>query len=154
MNRKSGMTLITILKFLLCVGKQIMECLENGVSKLPKLEGRFPQVSGISFSFDESKTPGQRVDKNSVKIGDEFICTGANSNDFGSSTYRMVTKAYLAQGKDGYPCLLDGNVLIDDENGPLLRFAVQNHFEAVKMRNGKTRNVSVHHQSLITLSRR
>ena len=133
---------------------QIMECLVYGVSILPKLEGRFPQVSGITFSFDESKNPGQRVDKGSVKIGGECIFTGADRNDFGSSTYRMVTKAYLAQGKDGYPCLLDGNVLIDDENGPLLRFAVQNHFEAIKMRKGQTRKVSVHHQSLITLSRR
>ena len=131
-----------------------MECLENGVSKWPKLEGRFPQVSGISFTFDGTQPPGERVDKYSVKIGDEHIHSETDDGNLEAATYRMVTKAYLAQGKDGYPCLLDGNVLIDDENGPLLRFAVQNHFEALKMRKGKTRKVSVHHQSLITLSRR
>ena len=136
-------------------GEQIMKCLENGVSKYPKLEGRFPQVSGISFEFDGSKPPGERVDRYSVKIGDEFVFP-RNQDDTCNppATYRMVTKGYLAQGKDGYPCLLDGKVFIDEENGPLLRFAVQNHFEAINMRKGRTKKVSVHHQSLITLSRR
>ena len=137
------------------LGEKIIQCLENGVSKYPKLEGRFPQVSGLSFEFDGSKPPGERVDRYSVKVGDEFVFSrdqeGSNSPP---STYRMVTKGYLAQGKDGYPCLLDGKVFIDEENGPLLRFAVQNHFEAINMRKGRTRKISVHHQSLITVSRR
>ena len=132
-----------------------MNCLENGVSKWPKLEGRFPQVSGISFSFDGNKPSGERVQKESVKIGDEFIFPENNSIQCEeTTTYRMVTKAYLAQGKDGYPCLLNGKVLIDEENGPLLRFAVQNHFEAIKIRKEKTIIASAHHQSLITTSRR
>ena len=136
-------------------GEQIMKCLENGVSKYPKLEGRFPQVSGLSFEFDGSKAPGERVDRLSVKIGDEFVFP-RNQDDTHSPqvTYRMVTLGYLAHGTDGYPCLLDGKVFIDEENGPLLRFAVQNHFEAINMRKGRTKKVSVHHQSLITLSRR
>ena len=132
-----------------------MKCLENGVSKWPKLEGRFPQVSGISFSFDGNKPSGERVEKKSVKIGDEFVFPENNSIQCEeTATYRMVTKAYLAQGKDGYPCLLNGKVLIDEENGPLLRFAVQNHFEAIKIRKEKTTIASAHHQSLITTSRR
>ena len=132
-----------------------MKCLENGVSKYPKLEGRFPQVSGISFEFDGAKPAGERVDRHSVKVGEEFVFPKeVDETNLPSSTYRMVTKAYLAQGKDGYPCLLDGKVFIDEENGPLLRFAVQNHFEAINMRKGRTKKVSVHHQSLITLSRR
>ena len=44
--------------------------------------------------------------------------------------------------------------LIDEENGPTLAYAVQNHFAALAMREGKTRRSSVHHQSLVTLSRR
>ena len=66
----------------------------------------------------------------------------------------MVTKAYLAKGKDGYSCLPHAKVLIDEENGPLLRFAVQNHFNAVEVRKRKTEWTSVHHQSLVTISRR
>lgn len=54
-------------------GSQVLECLENGVSQWPKLEGRFPQVSGIRFAFDSQKSPGSRVDKEFVKIGDEYL---------------------------------------------------------------------------------
>ena len=139
----------------ICAGLQIMKCLENGVSQYPKFEGRFPQVSGLSFEFDGSKAPGERVDRLSVKIGDEFVFPRNQDDTYCPPvTYRMVTLGYLAHGTDGYPCLLNGKVYIDEENGPLLRFAVQNHFEALKMRKGLTRKVSDHHQSLITLSRR
>ena len=27
------------------IGEQVFQCLENGVSQVPKLEGRFPQVN-------------------------------------------------------------------------------------------------------------
>ena len=36
-------------------GTQIIECLENGVSMYPKLEGRFPQVSLFFFFFASQK---------------------------------------------------------------------------------------------------
>ncbi|KAJ1643275.1 hypothetical protein LPJ64_004934 [Coemansia asiatica] len=42
-------------------GDQIRRALENGVSKWPAHEGRFPQVSGIRFEFDPSREPGSRV---------------------------------------------------------------------------------------------
>ena len=47
--------LVTLLPMLdeLCVlglsGNQLHEALENGVSQYPKLEGRFPCVSGCDF---------------------------------------------------------------------------------------------------------
>jgi len=127
-------------------GSQIIRCLENGVSMHPKLEGRFPQVSGISFAFDGEKPAGQRIDPAYIKIGDEYLNP--------ERTYRMVTKAYLANGKDGYDVLAKCNQLIDEENGPTLAYAVQNHFAALAMREGRTRKSSVHHQSLVTLSRK
>lgn len=55
------------------VGEQIYRALENGVSQYPKLEGRFPQVSGISFAFDPKKPPGSRIDPKFIKIGDEYL---------------------------------------------------------------------------------
>ncbi|KAJ1817479.1 hypothetical protein LPJ56_004056 [Coemansia sp. RSA 2599] len=42
-------------------GDQIRRALENGVSKWPAQEGRFPQVSGIRFEFDPEREPGSRV---------------------------------------------------------------------------------------------
>lgn len=47
--------------------------LENGVSAYPKLEGRFPQVAGISFAFDPNQAPGRRVAENVVKVGDQYL---------------------------------------------------------------------------------
>ena len=52
---------------------QVLLALENGVSQYPKLEGRFPQVSGITFKFDATKQAGSRVDPQSVRIGDVEI---------------------------------------------------------------------------------
>ena len=42
-------------------GEDLLKALENGVCMYPKLEGRFPQVAGMSFAFDPSKPPGSRV---------------------------------------------------------------------------------------------
>lgn len=139
-------------------GPQVIACLENGVSKWPALEGRFPQVSGINFAFDPSKPPGQRVNPKLVKIGDEYIDMGSDDDKKPGQeqprTYRMATKSYLMKGKDGYDCLVDAKVLIDEEEGPQLTYAVQNHFKALSMKEGKTRKSSVHHQSLVTMSRK
>ena len=82
-------------------GPQLLECLENGVSMYPKLEGRFPQVSGINFAFDPDKKPGKRIDPEFVKVGDEYLDMDPKSK----KTYRLATKAYLANGKDGYDVL-------------------------------------------------
>ena len=53
--------------------EQILKCLENSVSKVPALEGRFLQVSNLHFTFDPSKVPGQRVDSGSVMIGNSLL---------------------------------------------------------------------------------
>ena len=54
-------------------GSDVIKALENGVSQYPKLEGRFPQVAGLSFGFDASKPPGQRVESRLVKVQGEYI---------------------------------------------------------------------------------
>ena len=47
--------------------------LENGVSKYPVLEGRFPQVAGITYGFDPDKPPGQRVSAKHVKVQGSYL---------------------------------------------------------------------------------
>ena len=49
-------------------GQRLLETLENGVSRYPRLDGRFPQVSGIRFQFDPYKKSGERVDMNTLTI--------------------------------------------------------------------------------------
>lgn len=74
---------------LAATGEQVWKALENGVSQWPKLEGRFPQVSGLRFAFDPSKEPKHRIDPRHIKIGDEYLDL--------NQTYRLVTKGYLHQ---------------------------------------------------------
>lgn len=68
------------------------------------MEGRFPQVAGISFAFNPNKPPGSRVDPLLVRIGDEYIDM--------NSTYRLATKTYLYQGCDGYEMLKNAKLLV------------------------------------------
>ncbi|XP_022237436.1 uncharacterized protein LOC106478186 isoform X1 [Limulus polyphemus] len=127
-------------------GEQIWKALENSVSQYPKLEGRFPQVAGVSFAFDPRKSPGSRIDPKYIKIGDEFLKLGQK--------YKLVTKSYLAQGRDGYDALKDCEVLMTEEESPELRTAIINHFESIKVLTGAIRRRSRHRQSLVCLSRR
>ncbi|GIX89859.1 hypothetical protein CDAR_9371 [Caerostris darwini] len=127
-------------------GELLYKALENGVSQYPKLEGRFPQVSGISFAFDPDKPPGHRIDPQYIKIGDEYL-------DF-SQYYRLVTKAYLCQGKDGYDSLKNNKTLMTEEECPELCTIVQNHFHAIKILTGAVQHKTNHRQSLLCLSRR
>nr|XP_024218519.1 uncharacterized protein LOC112211301 [Halyomorpha halys] len=134
----------------LCVieltGSEVVEALENGVSCYPRLEGRFPQVSGISFAFDPNQEPGKRVAADFIKVGDQYLQP--------ATKYRVATKSYLKQGSDGYTMMRSATVLLDEESCPELGIVIQNHFEAIKMRLGQCRRVSKHRQSLVTLSRR
>ena len=127
-------------------GDQLHQALENGVSQWPKLDGRYPQVSGIFFAFDPSKPPGSRVDIDYVKIGSEYLERERH--------YKLITKSFLANGEDGYSSLSQGTVLVEDDSTPTLTGAVINHFQALEIRNGKASRTSVHHQSIIPRSRR
>ncbi len=85
-------------------GQQLLDALENGVSKYPALEGRFPQISGVTFAFDPTKSP--RVLIESVFVNEERIDLTRN--------YVMVTKHYCYQGKDGYSSIAAGKLICGD----------------------------------------
>jgi 2',3'-cyclic-nucleotide 2'-phosphodiesterase (5'-nucleotidase family) len=68
--------------------------LENGVSNVENIDGRFPQVSGLSFSFDPTATKGTisadgatttagRV--RSLKVGSDVVVRGGDSYKFGAT---------------------------------------------------------------------
>lgn len=102
-------------------GKMLLEALENGVSKYPQTEGRFPCISGVTFKFDSNKPPHSRVVESSLDP---------------SKTYTVATKAYLAQGKDGYDVFTQGSVIRDAEECPMLAILVRNHFLTISAING------------------
>ncbi|KAF9630964.1 5'-nucleotidase [Lasiodiplodia theobromae] len=90
-------------------GQAIWAALENSVSLYPALEGRFPQVSAISFDFDASMPPFKRV--KSACIGGLPIKLDAK--------YLLATRDYMARGKDGYTSLVgdDVEVVVGPEEG-------------------------------------
>ncbi|KAI9575764.1 hypothetical protein GQX74_015280 [Glossina fuscipes] len=64
---------LTPLVLIKITGRCLHESVENAVSGYPKLEGRFPQVSGVTFAFDPSKPTGHRVDPQLIQVGDEHL---------------------------------------------------------------------------------
>lgn len=70
-------------------GKAIRDALENGVSNYPALEGRFPQVSNITFETDYSKPPQSRIQN--VTVGEDPL------DD--AKEYVLATRGYMGRGK-------------------------------------------------------
>ncbi|KAL4234758.1 hypothetical protein ACF0H5_006400 [Mactra antiquata] len=127
-------------------GKGVIEALENSVSQYPKLEGRFPQVSGVKFVFDPSKPSGHRIEAGLVQIQDEYVVM--------DKKYRLCTKEYIASGKDGYDVFKDCPVVVCSEQCPTFSTAVRNHFHSVKIIKNETPCRSGHRQSLCSIARR
>ncbi len=73
-------------------GRLIRETLEHGVSAVEKEEGRFPQVSGLVFSYSASAPPGSRVRK--ILINDEPLDPDRE--------YVVATNDFMVAGGDGY----------------------------------------------------
>ena len=83
--------------------------LEHGVAQTAPgvTPGRFPQVAGIEFSFDENAAVNSRV-QNAVlvdSVGNYIDTLVMNGAVYGnpSRTFKVVTLNFLAGGGDGYP---------------------------------------------------
>jgi len=101
-------------------GADVKAALENGVSEVEKMAGRFPQVSGLTFSYDPSAPVGARID--AVKIG------GAPLDP--AKTYRVATNDYMAGGGDGYAAFKNGKALIDASGAKLMATTVMDYIAA------------------------
>ena len=112
-------------------GEQLLLALENGVSQYPRLEGRFPQVSGVSFTFDPSQPSGSRVSEYSVLVGGERVQR--------DKTYTLCTKGYIASGKDGYGVFKQAKTVSRCEDGPILNSIVRNHFTSCSQQESHSR---------------
>jgi len=77
-------------------GEQVIAALENGVSQVERVAGRFPQVAGLRYTWDPAKPAGQRIVSVEVLTDEGFRPIGAKT------TYAVVTNNFLAGGGDGY----------------------------------------------------
>ncbi len=108
----NGLTLLTLTR------EELVDVLEHGVGALPGVSGRFPQVSGVEFSFDDTQPEGSRIVDAAIVDDDgaviaELVSGGAL---VGAPTeeFRIVTLDFLARSRfdddgnftgagDGYP---------------------------------------------------
>jgi 5'-nucleotidase len=96
-------------------GDTILAALNNGVSKLGEVAGRFPQVSGLSFVVDPQAPSGNRVR--------EVQVNGAPLEP--QRKYRVSIGDYMAVGGDGYAAFVGSKVLLNAESAPTLISALE-----------------------------
>ncbi len=101
----NGLTLLTVTR------AELVDLLEHGIAASSpddsNTQGRFPQVSGVQFSFDLTLDPGARIVNAAITDAegndiDVLVRDGVLQGD-GSAEVRMVTLGFLAGGGDGYP---------------------------------------------------
>lgn len=103
-------------------GEDLLAALENGVSDVEDDAGRFPQVSGITFTADITKPKGQRV--SGAMIGGKPIDA--------QSTYTLATNDYMATGGDGYTVLTNAKPLLGVRDAKLMANDVMAYISARK----------------------
>jgi 2',3'-cyclic-nucleotide 2'-phosphodiesterase (5'-nucleotidase family) len=84
-------------------GDELRAFLENGVSAMPGANGKFPQVSGLCFTYDISAPVGSRV-TSMVRQAADGSCTGPAIDP--ATTYSITINDFIAAGGDGYPNVL------------------------------------------------
>jgi 2',3'-cyclic-nucleotide 2'-phosphodiesterase (5'-nucleotidase family) len=97
------------LSLLTLTAEQLQEVIEHGVAATApgNTPGQFPQVGGISFSFDPNLPAGQRVQSLAIlddrqNVADVVVENGQLVGD-PSREIRVVTLNFLADGGDNYP---------------------------------------------------
>jgi 5'-nucleotidase len=87
-------------------GQGVIDALENGVSQVEEVKGRFPQVAGMTFTWDPSVAPNEgRITEVMVAKDGGYVPIDP------ATTYLVVTNNYVRNGGDGYK-MFEG----DDKN--------------------------------------
>jgi 2',3'-cyclic-nucleotide 2'-phosphodiesterase (5'-nucleotidase family) len=85
-------------------GAELKTMLENGVSMMPAANGRFPQVSGLCFTYDIAMPAGNRV-QSAVRTDAAGTCTQTVVDLTAAVTYVIAENDFMVNGGDGYPNL-------------------------------------------------
>jgi 5'-nucleotidase len=104
-------------------GADVVAALENGVSRLADGAGRFPQVSGLKYTFDAAAEPGSRISDVMVMEDGAFVPIEAEK------VYGVVSNNYMRGGGDGYDVFATGGMNAYDF-GPGLELVVADYLAA------------------------
>jgi 2',3'-cyclic-nucleotide 2'-phosphodiesterase (5'-nucleotidase family) len=103
-------------------GATIVAALENGVSQVENVAGRFPQVSGLRAVYDASRPAGERI--LSAEIDGKPIDPDA--------TYSLATNDYLMSGGDGYQMFVGMKQIYGQRDAKLIANDVMAYIAARK----------------------
>jgi len=95
-------------------GKELRASLETGVARVEVRDGGFPQVSGMSYTFDPKAPAGSRIV--SVSVG------GAALDE--TRSYVLATHDFLAAGGNGYT-VFAGHAPLYNDSGRWLRVVLE-----------------------------
>lgn len=101
-------------------GQDLLAALENGVSRLPATDGRFPQVSGMTMTVTRTAPVGQRVSN--------VLIAGVPLD--ASRTYTVAVTDYQVTGGDGYSIFTTQRQLVSHETGPLIVSVLEKYVQA------------------------
>ena len=101
-------------------GADLRAALEEGVSLVEDVAGRFPQVSGLRFVFDARRPRGSRVLEVSI---------GGTPPD-PAATYKLATSEYVMAGGDGYASLTKDRPIVDASGASLMAAVVIDYIAA------------------------
>jgi 2',3'-cyclic-nucleotide 2'-phosphodiesterase (5'-nucleotidase family) len=83
-------------------GAELKTMLEQGVSAMPAVDGRFPQVAGLCFTYDIA-LPAQSRITGAVRADSAGNCTGTVLDLTAAASYKIVSNDFTISGGDGYP---------------------------------------------------
>ena len=114
-------------------GQQLLTAIENGVSEVEDNAGRFPQVSGMRFTFNLAN-PANEGRVTSIEIDEDGSWNALDLN----KTYGMVSNNFIRGGGDGYKIFRSASEIYDF--GPDLADVVANYIKANPGYSGYTDN--------------
>jgi len=94
-------------------GADIVTVLENSVSQVEDVAGRFLQVSGLRFSWDPSQEPGSRIVSVEVWVDGEYTAIDPEA------IYSVAVNDFVRNGGDGFVTLAENAINPYDFGSPL-----------------------------------
>ena len=105
-------------------GSDVVSALESGVSQVEEIKGRFPQVAGLRFAWDETVEPLKgRIKQVQVMKDGEWADIDPEA------TYKLVSNDFMRGGGDGYAVFKDNGMNAYDY-GPGLEQVVADYIAA------------------------